>query len=355
LAKARRDAPEALPVDLPECPFLLFGMGDRRKMLFRDGTLSDARTGDVIRRWEPVGVTIRPSWYRVELDTPSGPAAISEDERGIWVDEGGSVEPLAEGALSLPTFAEHTHGDLLRVLYHEILVNVIDGLPVPNYFVYRKPWYRDAAMMCMCLEKTGSLSLVQHWIDGLREPYDENNRCREPDNLGQALYLISLVADASHPLVDTVLAEAERIRDGRHITGTTDGAPHPVYQTKWLKYGLRSLGLDDPWEIPNVPDSYSALFWMDYRDAHVPGNPFPDRAKQLYPYLGWAEGHFHRWKFRLPPAEWRYPLTWEASSSQADYEGMSRVCREYVEARTCAPHTWHAAEMFLYATDLPGI
>jgi len=46
-----------------------------------------------------------------------------------------------------------------------------------------------------------------------------------------------------------------------------------------------------------------------------------------------------------------YPLSWEASASQADYEGMRAVSAEYVARRICAPHTWHAAEMFLYLME----
>jgi hypothetical protein len=46
-----------------------------------------------------------------------------------------------------------------------------------------------------------------------------------------------------------------------------------------------------------------------------------------------------------------YPLTWEAQASEAKYDGMRRVAGEYVKARTCAPHTWHAAEAFLYLLE----
>jgi hypothetical protein len=148
------------------------------------------------------------------------------------------------------------------VLHQEILVNVIDGMPVPNFFVYRKPWYRDGAMMGMCLRETGNLDLLRDWILGLREPYDGNNAGEtEADNLGQALYLISLVADKSHPLTARVLAELPRFESENYIRGHSDFAQHPVYQTKWAKFGLAALGLPDPYQIPLLPDAYSALFW----------------------------------------------------------------------------------------------
>jgi hypothetical protein len=204
----------------------------------------------------------------------------------------------------------------------------------------------------MCLEKTGDLHLVEDWIRTLREPFDRNNagNC-EPDNLGQALYLISLVSDESHPLVGKVLKAVPEFKRRDHIVGITDGAEHPVYQTKWLKYGLQHLGLDDPYEVPEVYDAYSALFWMDYREWHVDGPGFDERAKGLYPYLGWAEMHFHRRMPEVAFAQDRYPLTWEAHASAANYERMSVICGEYVEQKVCAPHAWHAAEMFLYLLD----
>jgi hypothetical protein len=203
-------------------------------------------------------------------------------------------------------------------------------------------------MVCMALERTGNLPLVADWIEGLRDPFDRNNAGNEePDNLGEALYLISLVSDASHPLVQTILDRLPGFTRDHHLYGPTDGGEHPVYQTKWLKLGLRRLGLDDPYVIPTVFDSYSALFWMDYREQHVAGARFDARAGELYPYLVWAEAHFHGDPPPLHLAGRGGPLTWETQASEADCEGMRVVCPEYVAHRTCAPHTWHAAEMFL--------
>jgi len=188
-------------------------------------------------------------------------------------------------------------------------------------------------------------------VRGLYKPFDRNNAgVAEPDNLGQALYMISLVSDRSHPLVETVLRELPKFRTGRHMVGSTDGAEHPVYQTKWLKFGLRALGLDDAYEPPQVFDAYSALFWMDYRDRHVPGRRFGAESAALYPYLAWAEAHFHR---EAPPAfdEADHPLTWEGRGSEAEYQRMAVVSARHVAERQCTPHTWHAAEMFLYFAD----
>lgn len=338
----------------PPTPFFIFGMGPRRKLLYREGALYDVAKREMLFSWDVRRELVTPERCRVLLELrDGGEAVIREDEEGIFVEEKGGVRSLEEEKpVSLPDFAGNEHAALLRTLHQEMLVNVIPAGPTPNIFVYPRPWYRDAAMVCMCLEKTGNLDLVADWIRGLCDPFDRQNGVEEPDNLGQLLYMISLVADASHPLVPRVLKEAERFRRGDRIEGPTDGGPKPVYQTKWLKLGLKGLGLEDSWEIPRVHDPYSALFWMDYCDEHVPTDGFGERSRALYPYLGWAEDHFHN---RAPaglPGEGDYPLTWEAEAAKADYEGMKAVHPDYARKRVCAPHTWHAAEMFLYLWEL---
>jgi hypothetical protein len=344
-----------MPVmELPELSFFLFGMGRRRKLLYASGRLRDARTGEVIRAWDVAQERIAAADYAVFLETSDRQrVVIREDAEGARLEEGMRRAQLARGPLRLPTFDGHPHAAMLRTLHHEILFSLTADGPVPNLFVYHRPWYRDAAMTCMVLERTGNLHLVEPWIARLREPFDRNNAGRrEPDNLGQLLYMISLVSDASHPLVEVILGAAGEFRRGRHIVGETDFAEHPVYQTKWLKFGLRRLGLDDPYEVPDVADAYSALFWMDFKSSGVAPAPFATDAKARYPYLAWAEAHFHGWP---PPMRYcapSYPLTWEAEASQADYEGMAVVSRRYVERRLCAPHAWHAAEMFLYLSEL---
>jgi hypothetical protein len=338
---------------LTEPAYFLLGCGARQKLLYRGGELLDARSGALLKKWSVTSAEIRPQDLTVSLTVAGSvtPVVISEDEQGVWLNEGGTRTSLTAAPVKLPTFIDGkrdaTTAALLRILHHEILLNVVDGKPLPNFMVYQKPWYRDGAMMAMVLAKTGNLESITPWIMGLREPFDRNNKNqREPDNLGQALYLISLVSDAKHPLVDTLLKEAETFRVGDHILGNSDFAPHPVYQTKWLKFGLRALALPDAWKIPAVEDSYSALFWMDYRDAQVGKAGFDSHGRQLYPYLGWASDHFYR-KTPVVPAL-GFPLSWEAHASEANYAGMAVVDPAYVKERISAPHTWHAAEMFLY-------
>ena len=332
--------------------FQLFGFGLRRKLVYQAGSLRDALTGEILHRWNVRLERFAPSEYRVDIETDSGNVAILEDEEGVWLQRGEHREALTRNPVKLPRFSG-PHAALLRALHAELLVNVMPWGPVPNLWFYPRPWYRDAAMMGLCFERTGNVDQIAPWIDGVPlHPYDYNNRGNaEPDNLGQALMLASLTTGRSHPIVDTVLKEVEKVRRGSALAGLTDYAEHPVYQTKWLKYGLRRLGLDDPYKIPAVPDGYSSLFWMDFRDEHEPHPRFDANALEKWPYLNWAEAHFYN---EAPPetvAADQFPLTRELHSSEARYGRMGIVAPEWVEQRQCSPHTWHAAEMFLYFLD----
>ncbi len=329
--------------------FALFGMGHRRKLLYQNFALRDALTGECLRRWEACAERFEPGEYRVTLETPAGEARIEEDEAGVWLAERGDRIPLTRSPVRLPRFEGHPHAPLLRALHGELLVNVMPFGPVPNLWVYPRPWYRDAAMMLICLEKTGNLGLAEAWIRGLSRVFDRNNAgMSEADNLGQALYILSRVCDHHHPLVPEILKAAQAFRKEDYLQGKSDYADHPVYQTKWMKFGLRALGLDDPYRIPEVYDSYSALFWMDFRDSHVPGPKFNREECRLYPYLAWAEAHFYGDPPPMSACVDDFPLTWEGGASEAEYWRMEPVSPEAARQRVAFPHTWHAAEMFLY-------
>jgi hypothetical protein len=339
--------------ELPDVRFFLFGMGLRKKFIYRDGKLRDASSGAVVREWKMDSDTILPADYEVTLQTADGgQVTLREDEEALWIEENGRRTAI-EGTrhpVKLPAFAGNRYARVLRVLHQELLVNVTAAGPVPNFFVYPKPWYRDGAMMALAFKETGNLDVIRDWILSLREPFDRNNAGEtEADNLGEVLFLISLVSDKTHPLVPKILAELPRFEVGddgaKYIKGRSDFNERPAYQTKWLKYGLRALGLPDSYVVPRVPDAYSALFWMDYRDAYVPGTDAADRGN--YPYLGWACDHFHGTK-KSPIGNRDYPLTWEQKASQANYNGLNVLDPVYAQQRLSAPHTWHAAEVFLY-------
>ncbi len=110
------------------------------------------------------------------------------------------------------TFKAYKYSEVLKVLHHEILINILDSKPLPNYLVYSNPWRRDAAMMAMCLDSTGNLQLIENWVMSIDDPYDRNNAGEtEADNLGQTLYLVSLFSDTTHPVVQKILKEIPRL------------------------------------------------------------------------------------------------------------------------------------------------
>jgi hypothetical protein len=341
---------------MPDLHFFLFGMGDRLKMIYENGKIKDALTGDVLKRWKVKKEIIVPSKYLVYLETEDGrKVRIIENESGVYVYDGSKITALSESELHLPAFQGHPYAPVLRVLHHEILINVNNGLPVPNFLVYKKPWFRDATLMGMVMQQTGNLHLIKDWIMNIRDPFDRNNHgISEADNPGQVLYLVSLVSNKNHPVVQTVLDSVKQFHKENYIEGKTDYALHPVFQTKWIKYGLKSLGLDDPYQIPQVYDSYSSLFWWDYKDQHVDGKRFDEKSSQDYPYLVWAEDHFFGESKGIVTNQ-DYPLSWEAHASDANYPGLKVLNEELVKQKLSPPHTWHAAEMFLLLTETKSV
>jgi hypothetical protein len=333
----------------------------RRKFVYcKGGRLFDALTLEPVLTWELTREEIQPAEYRVVLESKDGRRTIlEEDEEGVWLREAGDRISLTMGSrVCLPRFEHHPYGRWLRALHAELLVNLMPFGPVPNLWVYPRPWYRDSAMMLMCLKHTGNLHLVEDWVMGLHKVWDRNNSGQpEADNLGQVLFMISLFGAHSHPLVEKIVKALPDYHRDDYIVGKSDYAEHPVYQTKWLKFGLRALGLDDPYEIPHVFDLYGALFWMDYRSQHVDGERFSEKALALYPYLNWAEAHFHGAEPPEPLSGLHPPLTREGAASEAEYWRLNPLASEGIipaeqaRDRICTPHTWHAAEMFLYLIE----
>ena len=338
---------------LPDITFFFFGMGDRLKMMYKSGNLVNAKTGKTLRHWKVKTAVIVPSEYLVHLELENDKVVdIQEDTQGVYVYENGMQVIMAESRLSLPTFSDKKFGPILRVLHHEVMINVDEGLPLPNFLVYQKPRYRDAAMMTMVLKKTNNLNLIVNWIANLKEPCNVNTEeSPEIDNLGQVLYMISTVSDRKHPLIEKVLETADAYKNGNYIEGKTDYTFHPVYQTKWMKFGLKSLGITDEYKIPLVYDNYSALVWWEYRTESVGGRQFDENTSTKYPYLAWAEDHFSSQKRGIVSLS-DYPMSWESDSKDANYEGMNVIDPIYAKTKLCITHGWHAAEMFLVLLEM---
>ncbi len=347
-------------VDMPDVKFFLFGMGNRTKLLYKKGKLINSITGNIVAEWQVKNETIIPNDYRVNIETISDvTVSIFENEQGVFINERGKETLIAgtETAVILPSFEQYKYSEVLKVLHNEILVNIVDSKPLPNYFTYHNPWRRDAAMMALCIDKTGNIGLLKNWVLSIDDPYDRNNAGeKEADNLGQTLYLLSFFTDKNNPLVKQILAEVAKYEitdsNGKYIKGRSDFHEAPVYQTKWLKFGLHALSIDDPYTIPAIQDNYSSLFWWDYKDSYMKGttDAYDEWKNDFYPYIGWAADNFHGLK-RNPVSNRDYPLTWEIQASQADYDGMNIIDIQYVKNKNSSPHSWHAAEMFLYLIE----
>lgn len=338
---------------VPHHPYFLFGMGNRRKLLYKGGTLYDALTGEILRSWSPIQEQILPQEFKVKWQTREGRQySLEEDANAVTLKVEGTHTILTAGPINLPDFSAAGHGAAMRVMLHEVLINVVEGKPLTNLLMQTSPTYRDAAVICEALRITGNLSLVKDWILALPGPYDPSSSTRDADNLGQALFLLSLVTDKEHPLVAKIVQSAAMLRKFDYIEGRTEGAEHPVYQTKWLKFGLKRMGLDDPYKFPLAFDSYSSVFWMDFRDIPNNGPPFTEAVKEAAPHLAWAEAHFHAWDPPQPLPAKAYPMSWEVvPPEQPAPQAMSLISREMVDKRIVTPQARHAAEMLLYLLD----
>ncbi len=321
--------------------FMLFGMGNREKLIYENGKLKTYPLGRVIRDFSPDDDYLLPADRHTAIFSKGREYEILENDEAVFIIDETGCHPVngTEIPMTLPDFEEYSWPQVCRVLYTEILFNIIAGIPVPSYGHYRYGWYRDGALIAMCLMRFGHIGLIRDWIMSLDSPYDFNRgtHISEPDNLGEALYLISTVSDKNHHLVPKILKELSNFEvkneNGTYLDGVTDGANHPLYVTKWAKYGLRSLGLNDTYIIPdNIDDNYSELFWMDYTDADHPGEIITEE----WPYLTWASDHYHHKLENCKISDKDFPLTWE---DRPDFSPL-----------TC-PHTWHAAEALLYITS----
>ena len=334
----------------PEKQFFLFGMGDREKYIYKNHSLIRYSDNTIIYAWNGYNEEFFFDEYKVVL-TKNGTerVVLYENEEGFFVNE----RCLTKSHINLPFFEEYKYPKQLRILHHEILINIINGLPVPNYFVYKKPWYRDSAMMAMVLKHTNNLHLIKDWILSVTELYDRNNAGNEdPDNLGQLLYLISLIADKNHPMVEKLISEAKRITENGLLTGLTDFSNHQIYSTLWLKFAANQMGIDTDFiSIPEEFDNYARMFWMD-RTGIERACEYSNEYNWLYPYLWWAVKHFENEPVDEEYFKLQYPMSWEKEASQARYEDILQLSKIYAGSKFSAPHTWHASEMFLYLIEM---
>ena len=333
----------------PEKQFFLFGMGHRQKTVYKNGKLIDCSDNSVIYSWDLEKEEFIFDRYTVILTLKDGSTVrIYENAEGVYVND----ICISASRLNLPDFEEYKYPKQLRIIHHEILISFKGTEPVPNIYVYDKAWYRDGAMMALALEKTGNIELLRPWAESVTELYDKNNKGNcEPDNLGQLAFILSFFVNNDHPMVKAILDEAMRIMENGCLTGITDYNHHEIYSTLWLKFGLSRLGINTDFiSIPQQFDDYARMFWMDKSEVETE-TPYENKYDALYPYLWWARQHFINGDIDEELLEIKYPMSWEIKASEANYDAITPLSEEYAKNKCGAPHSWHAAEMFMYLIE----
>lgn len=352
--------------------FFLYGMGERRKMVYRDNKLIDLDNMKEVRSFNRVkSERILPDEYKVVLIKDDGTAIIiSEDENAVWISEGDVVDSIkgTSHKICLPDFTSHRYSRVLKVLHHEILFNIRNSELRPNLFAYDKVWYRDCAMGAMVLEKTGNEELIRKSVLSLDTLYDGNQFTadgKEADNIGEFIYLkglfVSALEDSTKKLITDELRKIEKNYNGKKfITSITDGQQNDYYATAFLKYALsrNNLGLKDDYELPHYGGAYKSLTWFYSKASiiekvkHYIKKIIEERkvGHDDYPYLSIASAHYYGDpSIQISMAS--YPLSWETNGSLAKIEKMYKIDPMAKENHSCYPHTWTAAEMFLYLYD----
>ena len=333
----------------PEKQFFIFGMGHREKTVYKNGKLMRIADNSVLYTWDVEKEEFIFDRYTVNLTLKNGSTVkIYENAEGVYVNG----VCIASSKLNLPDFEEYKYAKQLRILHHEILISFRGTEPVPNIYVYNKAWYRDGAMMALVLEKTGNIELMRPWAVSVTELYDRNNKGNsEPDNLGQLAFVLSFFVNKDYPLVSAIVNESKRIMENGCLTGITDYNHHEIYSTLWLKYGLSRLGVDTDFiSIPQQFDDYARMFWMDKSEVET-ATPYENSYDELYPYLWWARQHFLGAPISDELLEIKYPMSWEIRASEADYPAIAPLSEELAKNKCGAPHSWHAAEMFMYLIE----
>lgn len=317
--------------------FFIFGMGLREKLILTEKEngkyqLINYSNNKKIILDDLTNVKIIPEDYKVECtNINKEKIIILENEKGIYIIEKNKTTTISDRKINIPNFEKYKKSKELKILFQEVMVNVTTKGPTPNFIAYPTPWYRDAAIVTMVLEKTDNLSEIIDWINNIETMYDENNGSKEPDNLGEVLYLLSFSTVDKSAIINKILKEAQEIsKDKDYISGITDGELHPVYQTKWLKFGMEKLGIDSSkYIIPNILDSYGDLTYF-YQKNKTNSNKLNEKFfDKRWPYLYYARLNFYDKVINYN--EGKYPLSSEWEPSKANFDNMEIISKYYKE------------------------
>ena len=330
--------------------FYFFGLGNRNKYIYQNGVLKDLKTEKIYKRFDVDNDLIIPNQYMVLIKTKDNKIyKIVEDNKSVKIigQSESTVVSGTENYINLKSFDNYKYSEILKVLYQEILFNIKDGAIYPNVIVYDEIWYRDSAYAAMVLEKTNNIDLISNWILSINDYYDKANGEEENDNLGEVLYLLSLVTNKDNNMVKKILSKLNKIKiedeKGIYISNKTDGSIKPSYQTEWLKFGLEKLGIKNNYNYKSI-DNYSNLLWFcNYpkKDLNI------KNYNKNYPYLGYAQRHLIDEEAKIYVSNQLYPLSWENNAKEADYNKMTVLGNYFIKNKVSPTHIWSASELFL--------
>ena len=370
--------------------FFSFGMGDRKKMIYKKGKLIDLKTKQVIRSFDFTHEMIIPNMYTVLLLDQAGQITrIYEDETGVHIEKGRMakiwedwnnynqweddrlnnretrlVENIAsetittsKNKINLPNFEDSKVGRVLKVLHQEVLINIDHGKPRTTLMARTNEsgLYREGMVAAMVLEKTNNTWLFEDWMKQISSIYDCRNKlekneakCTESaDNPGQLLYLLGAITNSRQDLTNKIKAEVKQKVVNGEFVGEVDGEKMGYYPTALLINGARKNKIDLGYDFNlGKADKYLGLTWWlnDYKEAKH-GNI----VDPMHPAKEWASVHQEPGHYGLTTIlDEAYPLTFDGELTKAEAEEQKIINEHYShEKGPKLSSIWHASEMFL--------
>lgn len=370
--------------------FFSFGMGDRKKMIYKKGKLIDLKTRQVIRSFDFTHEMIIPNMYTVLLLDQAGRITrIYEDETGVHIEKGRMakiwedwnnynqweddrlnnretklVENIAsetittsKNKINLPNFEDSKVGRVLKVLHQEVLVNIDHGKPRTTLMARTNEsgLYREGMVAAMVLEKTNNTWLFEDWMKQISSIYDCRNKlekneakCTESaDNPGQLLYLLGAITNSRQDLTNKIKAEVRQKAVNGEFVGEVDGEKMGYYPTALLINGARKNKIDLGYDFNlGKADKYLGLTWWlnNYKEAKH-GNI----VDPMHPAKEWASVHQEPGHYGLTTIlDEAYPLTFDGELTEAEAEEQKLTNEHYShEKGPRLSSIWHASEMFL--------